>query len=75
MKQTISKTIDTNTLGADKLGASGDIFYEKLMTAHETLTEPQSHALNARLVLLMANHIGDLNKLEDILALAGAYHD
>lgn len=36
-----------------------DEFYEKLIAAHQGLEEPQSHALNARLVLLLANHIGD----------------
>ncbi len=35
-----------------------DPFYEALIDTHRDLTEPQSHALNARLVLLLANHIG-----------------
>jgi hypothetical protein len=35
-----------------------DPFYEALIDAHRDLTEQQSHALNARLVLLLANHIG-----------------
>ena len=33
-------------------------FYEALIDTHRDLSEPQSHALNARLVLLLANHIG-----------------
>ena len=35
-----------------------DPFYEALIEAHRDLDEAQSHALNARLVLLLANHIG-----------------
>ncbi len=35
-----------------------DAFYEALIDTHSGLSEPQSHALNARLVLLLANHIG-----------------
>jgi len=35
-----------------------DPFYEALIDAHRDLGEADSHALNARLVLLLANHIG-----------------
>lgn len=35
-----------------------DDFYEALIHTHRDLSEAQSHALNARLVLLLANHIG-----------------
>lgn len=35
-----------------------DPFYEALIDTHRELGEAQSHALNARLVLLLANHIG-----------------
>ena len=34
------------------------------------LTEAESHALNARLVLVLANHVGDRRVLEQALALA-----
>ncbi|MBP6895529.1 MAG: DUF2783 domain-containing protein [Gammaproteobacteria bacterium] len=47
-----------------------DDFYEALLAAHQDLPLDQSHALNARLVLLLANHIGDLDVLRDALALA-----
>jgi len=47
-----------------------DDFYEALIDAHRELTAEQSHALNARLVLLLANHIGDLDVLREALALA-----
>jgi hypothetical protein len=35
-----------------------DSFYEALIETHRDLPEADSHALNARLVLLLANHIG-----------------
>jgi Protein of unknown function (DUF2783) len=49
-----------------------DSFYEALIETHRDLTEPQSHALNARLVLLLANHIGQLDVLQQALAAARA---
>jgi hypothetical protein len=47
-----------------------DDFYERLLHAHRDLTPAQSHALNARLVLLLAHHIGDPTILRDALAAA-----
>ena len=52
------------------LGARGDEFYEALMVAHDGLSEAESHALNARLVLLLANRIGDVDALKDLLVVA-----
>lgn len=51
----------------DKLAENGDAFYSALMDAHTGLSEGQSHALNARLVLIMANEIADLAVLETLL--------
>lgn len=50
----------------------GDEFYEALIQAHEGLDDAQSQALNARLILLLANHIGDLRLLREALQLARA---
>jgi hypothetical protein len=36
-----------------------DDFYERLIDAHRDLTAEESQAMNAKLVLLLANHIGD----------------
>ena len=44
-----------------------DDFYEALIEAHRELSTADSHALNARLVLLLANHIGDLDVLKQAL--------
>lgn len=57
----------------DNLGANRDEFYSLLMSAHEGLSEAHSHALNARLVLLMANEIGDLDRLKAVIALGRSY--
>ena len=47
-----------------------DAFYEALMQSHEGLTESQSHLLNARLILVLANHVGDLGVLKEAIHLA-----
>jgi hypothetical protein len=49
-----------------------DAFYEALIEAHRDLEPAQSHALNARLVLLLANHVGDGAVLREALAAARA---
>lgn len=51
----------------DKLGDQGDAFYSCLMEAHDELTEAQSHALNARLVLIFANEIADVKTLQNLV--------
>lgn len=48
----------------------GDDFYEALIRAHEGLSDAESHALNARLVLILANQIGDLTVLQEAIAQA-----
>jgi hypothetical protein len=52
--------------------AAGDAFYESLLDAHRGLPDATSRLLNARLVLLLANHIGDLAVLREALAAARA---
>jgi hypothetical protein len=47
-----------------------DDFYETLIETHRDLDAAQSHALNARLVLLLANHIGRLDVLKQALQAA-----
>jgi hypothetical protein len=48
----------------------GDAFYDRLVSAHRGLSDAQSDALQARLVLLLANHIGDLDVLGEAIDLA-----
>lgn len=47
-----------------------DDFYAELLAAHEGLSKAESDALNARLILLLANHIGDHAVLTDALGSA-----
>lgn len=47
-----------------------DDFYAALLAAHEGLDEPATHRLNARLVLILSNHIGDHHVLNQALTLA-----
>lgn len=48
----------------------GDDFYEALIETHRDLSDEQSALLNARLVLLLANHVGDLSVLREAMRLA-----
>ena len=48
----------------------GDDFYEALIAAHRGLSDEHSELLQARLVLLLANHIGDLAVLREAIDLA-----
>ena len=52
--------------------APGDDFYQALIDSHRDLSDAQSRLLNARLILLLANHIGDLHLLREALAAARA---
>ncbi len=48
----------------------GDDFYEALINTHHGLSDAQSRLVNARLILLLANHIGDLGVLRQALQAA-----
>jgi hypothetical protein len=48
----------------------GDDFYELLLETHRGLSDAASAELNARLILLLANHIGDLDVLREALTRA-----
>lgn len=50
--------------------ADADGFYAELLAAHRGLSAAESQALNARLVLILANHAGDREALSEALALA-----
>jgi len=43
--------------------AAPDDFYEALIEAHQGLSTEESHAFNARLILVLANHVGSLGVL------------
>lgn len=45
----------------------GDAFYDELLQAHEGLSDEQSDAFNARLILILCNHIGNREILTQAL--------
>lgn len=47
-----------------------DDAYAALLAAHDGLTKAQSDALNARLILILMNHIGDAAVLAQALEAA-----
>jgi hypothetical protein len=49
-----------------------DDFYEALIEAHQGLSTEESHAFNARLVLVLANHIGSTPVLRQALEAASS---
>jgi hypothetical protein len=49
-----------------------DGFYEQLLDAHQGLTAEQSALVNARLVLLLANQVGDAKVLQECVEAARA---
>lgn len=50
--------------------ADADDFYDELLRAHEGLSKDDSDALNARLILILCNHIGDRAVLTQALTAA-----
>lgn len=48
----------------------GDDFYEALIEMHRDLSDEQSAMVNARLILLLANHIGDIGTLAAAMRIA-----
>lgn len=48
----------------------GDDFYQELIDMHRDLTDEQSAQVNAKLILILSNHIGDLSVLREAMALA-----
>lgn len=59
-----------NHLNTQPNFANADDFYEKLLAVHESKTKAQSDAMNARLILILANHIGDMDVLAEALRVA-----
>jgi len=47
-----------------------DDFYEMLIDTHRDLSDEQSNMVNAKLILLLANHIGDMDVLAEALKAA-----
>ena len=50
--------------------AEHDDFYAELLMAHEGMNDEDSQTFNARLILILANHIGNIEVLKQALAVA-----
>ena len=59
-----------STLNKEPNNARPDDFYARLLAAHDGKSKDESDALNARLVLILANHVGNAEVLEQALDLA-----
>ena len=57
-------------LRTEKGFADPDAFYAKLVDAHRDLDDAASAKFNAKLVLLLANHIGDMDVIDEALVAA-----
>ena len=60
----------TDTLIKSPNTAAPDDLYEQLIELHRDLSPEESQAVNARLILLLANHIGDPDVLSEAIKLA-----
>ena len=59
-----------SALNTDANIADPDGFYEALIELHRDLSDEQSALVNAKLILLLANHIGDAGVLRAAMAAA-----
>lgn len=62
--------MSSKSFSTDNQLTDADTFYEQLLDAHAGLSREESEALNARLILLMANQIGDVAVLSQCIAAA-----
>ncbi len=60
----------TDTLIKHPNTAAPDDLYDQLIELHRGLSPEESRAVNARLILLLANHIGDPEVLSEAIELA-----
>ena len=60
-----------NMLNLEPNIARPDDFYEALIALHRDLTPAQSAKVDAKLILLLANHVGDMKVLTQALEAAG----
>jgi hypothetical protein len=63
------------TLNIEPNIAGPDDFYEALIELHRDLEPGESAKVNAKLVLLLANHVGDMEVLRQAFAAARGEED
>ena len=52
-----------------------DGFYEELIESQRDMTDAEAQAMNARLILVLSNHVGDRAVLSDAIRLAARPRD
>jgi len=57
----------TEKLRTDPGIKNPDDFYSRLIELHAGLSSEDSHKMNAKVILMLANHIGDIEVLEEVL--------
>ena len=65
-----NRTYKSKSMNSQPNFEDADLFYERLLDAHDGLSREQSEALNARLVLILANELGGSEHLAACLAAA-----
>ncbi len=66
----MSSAAESGTLATENRLADPDAAFRLIVEAHRGLSDAESQALNARLVLILANQLGDLGILREAIALA-----
>ncbi len=66
----MSEAPDKQTLRTDLRLVDPDGFYQALIDMTKGLTEPEALVVNAKLVLLLANHVGDIDVLRQAMTAA-----
>ena len=61
----------TNKLRTEPGVAGPDDFYARLIELHEGQSSEQSHKINAKVILMLANHVGDTDVLYEVLDYVG----
>jgi hypothetical protein len=60
----------TERLNVDLNIDGPDDFYQELMTLYRDLDNPRCRLVSARLILLLANHVGDREVLSEAMRIA-----
>jgi Protein of unknown function (DUF2783) len=61
---------DAKVLVTDNRFADPDAAFRAIVEAHRGLSDADSAALNAKLVLILANHVGEMSVLKQAIAVA-----
>jgi len=60
----------TGHLNTESNTGNPDLLYQALVDMHRDLSDEQSRLVNARLILLLSNHVGDMDVVREAIAVA-----